>query len=48
MPTQRTDQDFSADDGQTMLRPEEYTLPGIEASQLPTEQEYLAETVKQA
>jgi hypothetical protein len=31
-----------------MLRPEEYTLPGIEAPQLPTEQEYLAETVKQA
>jgi len=31
-----------------MLRPEEYTLPGIEAPQLPTEQEYIAETVKQA
>ena len=48
MPTQRTDQDLSADDGQPMLRPEEYTLPGIEAPQLPTEQEYMAETVKQA
>jgi hypothetical protein len=31
-----------------MLRPEEYTLPGIEAPKLPTEQEYIAETVKQA
>jgi hypothetical protein len=31
-----------------MLRPEEYTLPGIEAPQLPTEQEYIAETVRQA
>jgi hypothetical protein len=31
-----------------MLRPEEYTLPGIEAPQLPTEQEYMAEAVKQA
>jgi len=48
MPTQRTDQDLFADDGQPMLRPEEYTLPGIEAPQLPTEQEYMAETVKQA
>ena len=36
-----------ADDG-PMLSPEEYTLPGIEAPQLPTEQEYIAETVKQA
>lgn len=41
-------QELPADDGQPMLRPEEYTLPGIEAPQLPTEQEYLAETVKQA
>ena len=48
MATQRTDQELSADDGQPMLRPEEYTLPGIEAPQLPTEQEYMAETVKQA
>src|SRR5215471_12088910 len=31
-----------------MLRPEEYTLPGFEPVQLPTEQEYVAETVKQA
>jgi len=31
-----------------MLRPEEYTLPGIEAPQLPTQQEYVAETVRQA
>jgi hypothetical protein len=31
-----------------MLSPEEYTLPGMEAPQLPTEQEYIAETVKQA
>lgn len=31
-----------------MLRPEEYTLPGIEAPQLPTEQEYITETVQQA
>ena len=29
-----------------MLHPEEYTLPGIEAPQLPTEQECLAETAK--
>ncbi|HKD41884.1 MAG TPA: hypothetical protein VKB87_16490, partial [Myxococcaceae bacterium] len=35
------------DDG-PMLRPEEYTLPGIEALQLPTEPGYIAETVKQA
>jgi len=48
MATQRTDQELSADDGQPMLRPEEYTLPGIEAPQLPTEQEYIAETVRQA
>jgi hypothetical protein len=48
MATQRTDQELYADDGQPMLRPEEYTLPGIEAPQLPTEQEYMAETVKQA
>jgi hypothetical protein len=48
MATQRTDQELSADDGQPMLRPEEYTLPGIEALQLPTEQEYMAETVKHA
>jgi hypothetical protein len=48
MATQRTDQELSADDGQPMLRPEEYTLPGIEARQLPTEQEYIAETVRQA
>ena len=41
-------QELPADDGQPMLRPEEYTLPGIEAPQLPTEQEYMAETVKQA
>jgi hypothetical protein len=31
-----------------MLHPEEYTLPGIVAPQLPTEQEWLAETVKRA
>lgn len=48
MVTQRTDQELSADDGQPMLRPEEYTLPGIEALQLPTEQEYVAERVRQA
>jgi hypothetical protein len=48
MAAQRTDQMLSADDGQPMLRPEEYTLPGIEAPQLPTEQEYTAETVRQA
>ena len=48
MATQRTDQELSADDGQPMLRPEEYTLPGIEALQLPTKQEYIAETVRQA
>ena len=48
MVTQRTDQELPADDGPPMLRPEEYTLPGIEASHLPTEQEYMAETVKQA
>ena len=41
-------QEVPADDGQPMLRPEEYTLPGIEAPQLPTEEEYMAETVKQA
>jgi hypothetical protein len=35
------------DDG-PMLRPEEYTLPGIEALQLPTEPGDIAETVKQA
>ena len=40
-------QELPADDGQPMLRPEEYTLPGIEAPQLPTEHEYVAETVKQ-
>jgi hypothetical protein len=48
MTTQRTAQELSADDGPPMLRPEEYTLPGIEALQLPTEQEYIAETVRQA
>lgn len=48
MAIHRTDQELPADDGQPMLRPEEYTLPGIEALQLPTEQEYLAETVEQA
>jgi hypothetical protein len=48
MATLRADQDYFADDAQPMLRPEEYTLPGIEAARLPTEQEYLAETVKQA
>lgn len=31
-----------------MLHPEEYTLPGIEVPQLPTEQECLAATVKRA
>jgi hypothetical protein len=31
-----------------MLHPEEYTLPGIEAPHLPTEQEYLEQTVKRA
>ena len=41
-------QELPADDGQPMLQPEEYTLPGIEAPQLPTEQEWLAETVKRA
>ena len=41
-------QEVPADDGQPMLRPEEYTLPGIEAPKLPMEQEYVAETVKQA
>ena len=41
-------QELPADDGQPMLQPEEYTLPGIEAPQLPTEQEYLAATVKRA
>ena len=41
-------QELPADDGQPMLSPEEYTLPGIEAPQLPTEQEWLAETVKRA
>ena len=41
-------QELPADDGQPMLSPEEYTLPGIEAPQLPTEQECVAETVKQA
>src|SRR5215472_8814589 len=35
------------DDG-PMLRPEEYTLPGVEALQLPTEPGYMAETVKRA
>ena len=35
------------DDG-PMLAPEEYTLPGIEALQLPTEPGFIAETVKQA
>lgn len=48
MATARTEQEFSADDVQPMLRPEEYTLPGIEAAQLPTEREYLAETVRHA
>ena len=41
-------QELPADDGQPMLHPDEYTLPGIEVPQLPTEQEYLAETVKRA
>jgi len=40
--------ELTADDREPMLHPEEYTLPGIEVAQLPTEQEYLAETVKQA
>jgi hypothetical protein len=40
--------ELTADDREPMLHPEEYTLPGIEVPQLPTEQEYLAETVKQA
>jgi hypothetical protein len=48
MPTQRTDPALPTDDGQPMLRPEEYTLPGIEAPLLPTEQEWIAATVKQA
>ena len=48
MATLQADQDYFADDAQPMLRPEEYTLPGIEAARLPTEQEYLADTVKQA
>ena len=43
----RTAEDLYADDP-PMLRPEEYTLPGIKAPQLPTEQEYIAETVRQA
>ena len=41
-------QELPADDSQPMLNPEEYTLPGIEAPRLPTEQEWLAETVKRA
>jgi hypothetical protein len=41
-------QELPADDRQPMLDPEEYTLPGIEAPQLPTEQDCLAETVKRA
>ena len=41
-PTERADRDLPADDP-PMLRPEEYTLPGIEAPQLPTEDEYIAE-----
>ena len=36
------------EDDRPMLRPEEYTLPGIEALQLPTEPGFIAETVKQA
>jgi hypothetical protein len=48
MASQRTDQERFADDGQPLLRPEEYTLPGIEALQLPADQEYIAETVRQA
>src|SRR6516164_2295074 len=36
-----------ADDG-AMLSPEEYTVPGIEIPQIPTEQESVAETVKRA
>jgi hypothetical protein len=36
------------EDDRPMLRPEEYTLPGIEALQLPREPDYIAETVKQA
>jgi hypothetical protein len=41
-------QELPADDRQPMLHPEEYTLPGIEVPQLPTEQECLAATVKRA
>ena len=41
-------QELPTDDAQPMLRPEEYTLPGIEAAQLPTEQDYVAETVRHA
>jgi hypothetical protein len=36
------------EDDESMLRPEEYTLPGIEALQLPEKPGYMAETVKQA
>jgi len=43
----RAEKDLYADDP-PMLRPEEYTLPGIEAPQLPTEREYVAETVRHA
>jgi hypothetical protein len=35
-------------DDDSMLRPEEYTLPGVEALQLPTQPGSSAETVKQA
>jgi hypothetical protein len=45
--TERAREDLSADDP-PMLRPEEYTLPGIDGAKLPTEQEYIAETVRQA
>jgi hypothetical protein len=38
----------SEEDDGSMLRPEEYTLPGIEALQPPTQPASIAETVKQA
>lgn len=46
-PTRTQRIDLPADDA-PMLRPEEYTLPGIQVSQLPTEQEYIDATVRQA
>lgn len=45
--TERTDRGLFADDP-PMLRPEEYTLPGIDTAQLLTQQGYIAETARQA